>query len=391
MMNVDLKDFKQLSTLKNDGRLSNAQYVPLISKLMGKIHSKIPKENYNLSKVAAPVDYREEFFEGENHKRAVLFLLSNGCEWAIKGAHGCTICGHLVKQTRSLEPLSAEDLISQFMGEFEKINFNEAPILNLYNNGSFFNEREIPEKARIRMLKEVNNNKAIKMIVLETRPEFITDKLMEQTKALVPDIHVELAMGLETIDDLKRMISVNKGFTLKRYDQAIQIIRKYHLHPRSYVLLKPPFFSEREGVEEAIKTIKHVFNAGASTVSLEACTYQKYTLTEYLVDNGLYQLPKLWSIIEVVKKTHHLGKLVTGLFQFYPSPEHVPYNCDKCSNRVLDAMKEYNRTLRVEAFEDLDCDCRKDWQHELDHNPETFFHRLEAFRKKVIEDKLLDS
>lgn len=391
MKNDDLNGFKHLRTLGADGPLSNAQYVPLISKLMGKIHSTIPRENYNLSKVAAPVDYREEFFEGENHKRAVLFLLSNGCEWAIKGAHGCTICGHLAKQTRSLEPISAEDLISQFMGEFEKINFNETPILNLYNNGSFFNEHEISEQARIKMLKEVNNNKRIRMLVLETRPEFITDKLMEQTKTLVPDIHVELAMGLETMDDLKRTISVNKGFTLKKYDQAIQIIREYHLHPRSYVLLKPPFFSEKEGVEEAIKTIKHVFDAGASTVSLEACTYQKYTLTEYLVDSGLYQLPKLWSIIEVVKKTHHLGKLVVGLFQFYPSPENVPYNCDKCSNRVLDAIKEYNRTLRVEAFEGLNCDCKKDWEYELHHNSETFQHRLEAFRKKVIEDKLLDS
>jgi hypothetical protein len=358
---------------------------------MGKFHSRIPQENYNLSKVATPVDYREEFFKGKNHKRAVLFLLSNGCEWALKGAHGCTMCGHLAKQTRSLEPLSTEDFISQFIGEFENINFKEAPILNLYNNGSFFNEREIPEQARIRILKEINNNKDIKMVVLETRPEFITDKLMEQTKALVPDIHVELAMGLETMDDLRRTISVNKGFTLKQYDQAIQIIRKYDFHPRSYVLLKPLFFNEKEGIEEAINTIKHVFDVGTSTVSLEACTYQKYTLTEYLVDNGLYKLPKLWSILEVFKKTYHLGKIVIGLFQFYPSPEHVPYNCDRCSNRVMDAIKEYNRTLQVKAFEGLDCDCKKDWQRELHHNSETFQERLEAFRKKVIEDKLLDS
>jgi radical SAM enzyme (TIGR01210 family) len=391
MGNVDLKGFKHLMTLNVDGPLHNAHYFLIISKLMEKIHSRIPRENYNLSKIATPVEYREEFFKGENHKRAVLFLLTNGCEWAIKGAHGCTICGHLAKQTRSLEPITAEDLISQFIGEFEKINFKEAPIFNLYNNGSFFNEHEIPEKARIKMFKKINNNKDIKMIVLETRPEFITDKLMEQTKALMPDIHVEVAMGLETIDDFKRMISVNKGFTLKQYDEAIQIILKYHLYPRSYVLLKPPFFSEKEGVDEAINTIKHAFNAGSFTVSLEACTYQKYTLTEYLFDNGLYQLPKLWSILDVVKKTHHLGKLIVGLFQFYPSPEHVPYNCNKCSNRVLDAIKDYNRTLQIKALEDIDCNCRKNWEYELHYNPETFQNKLEAFRKKVIEDDLLDS
>ncbi len=185
------------------------------------------------------------------------------------------------------------------------------------------------------------------------------------------------------------MISVNKGFTLKRYDQANQVIRKYSMHARSYVLLKPLFFSEKEGIEEAIHTIQHAFNSGASTVSLEGCTYQKYTLTEYLVDHELYQLPKLWSILDVVKRTHHLGKLVTGLFQFYPSPEHVPYNCDRCSNQVLDAIKEYNRTMRVETFEGLDCGCKRDWEYELHHANGTFQDRLVAFRKKAIEDGLL--
>jgi archaeosine synthase beta-subunit len=391
MKNIDLKDFRQLSTMNTDGPLGNARYLPFISKVMGKIHSRIPQENYNLSKIAAPVDYREEFFEGKNYKRAVLFLLSNGCEWAIKSANGCTMCGHLAKQTRSLEPLSAEDFISQFMGEFERINFKEVPILNLYNNGSFFNEREVPEQARIRILQEINNNKDIKMVVLETRPEFIMEKLMEQIKTLVPDIHIELAMGIETRDDLRRMISVNKGFTLKQYDQAIRIIRKYHMYPRSYVLLKPPFFSEKEGVEEAINTVKHAFNVGTSTVSLEACTYQKYTLTEYLVDNGLYQLPKLWSILEVVKKTHQLGKLITGLFQFYPAPEHVPYNCSKCSDYVLEGLKEYNRTMQYAPLKNLDCACKEEWEHELQSNSWTFRDHLEMFRDRVIEDKFLES
>ena len=391
MLNVSVNDFNCYSSINTRGPLSNARFVPFIAKVMGKIHSRIPQDSYNGTKVAAPVDYREEYFEGTNQKRAVLFLLSNGCEWAIKGAHGCTMCGHLAKQTRSLIPLSSEDYISQFMGEFEKINFKETPILNLYNNGSFFNERELPEQARNRMLREINKNKDIKMVVLETRPEFVTEEVMEQTKVSVPDTRVEVAMGLETMNDLKRMISVNKGFTLKRYDQAIQIIQKYHMHARSYVLLKPLFFSEKEGIDEAIHTIEYAFNSGVSTVSLEGCTYQKYTLTEYLVDIDLYQLPKLWSIIDVVKKTHHLGKLVTGLFQFYPSPEHVPYNCDRCSNHVLDAIKEYNRTLQVEAFEGLDCACIRDWEYELRRDNGTFQDRLVAFRKKAIEDGLLES
>lgn len=390
-MKVENDDFYSTDRLHGDGPLSSAQYVLFMSRVMGILHSRIPQEDCNLSKVPAPVDFREERFENENHRRAVLFLLSNGCEWAIKSANGCTMCGHLAKQTRSLTPLSTDDLISQFMGEFTRIDFRNTPILNLYNNGSFFNDREIPEPARIRMLKEISEVDSIRMLVVESRPEFITERALEQIRALLPNVHVEVAMGLETMDDKKRMISVNKGFTLRQYDRAVQIIRKYHLYPRSYVLLKPPFFSEKEGIEEAIRTTKHAFDTGTETVSIEACTYQKYTLTEYLVDHSLYRLARLWSIVEVVKKTHRLGNLVVGLFQFFPKPDYVPYNCPKCSDRLLEALKEYNRTLKVEAFEGLDCECKKDWENELRLDHQTFEQRLEAFRRRVIDDKLLDS
>ena len=388
---TDLMDFSRLGTLQSAGPLSSAQYVLFISKVMRVLHSRIPEEHRDLSEVPAPVDYREERFENENRRRAVLFLLSNGCEWALAGANGCTMCGHLAKQTRSLAPLSADELMSQFMGEFAKIDFSRAPILNLYNNGSFFNEREIPGPARIRMLKEIHRNKSIRMLVVESRPEFITERMMAETRALVPDLHVEVAMGLEAMDDRKRMICVNKGFTLNAYDRAMQIIRNSGLRPRSYVLLKPPFFSEKEGIEEAIRTTEHAFNAGASTVSIEACTNQRYTLTEYLLESRLFRLAKLWSIVEVVKKTHHLGNLLVGLFQFFPKPENVPYNCRRCSNRVLSALREYNRTLRIEALEGLDCGCKADWEEELRVNQGTFEHRLEAFIAKVLDDKLLDS
>lgn len=386
-----LKEFTPRGRLHTDGPLSNAQYSLFISDVMRKLHSRIPREHHNVSKLAAPVEYREEHFENANRRRAVLFLLSNGCEWAIGGASGCTMCGHLAKQTRSVVPLSAEDLITQFISESARIDFASAPILNVYNNGSFFNEREIPERARIRILKEINQNKSIRMLVVESRPEFITERVIEQTRALVPDLHVEVAMGLEAMDDRRRMICVNKGFTLEQYDRAVQIIRRAGVHPRSYVLLKPPFFSEKEGVEEAIRTTRHAFSAGSRTVSLEACTFQRYTLTEYLVESGLFRLPRLWSIVEVVKRTHHLGNLIVGLFQFFPKPENVPYNCGRCSDRVMSALKEYNRTLRVEALNSLDCECRGDWEDEVRVDRHTFEDRLEAFRAKVCDDGLLGS
>jgi hypothetical protein len=305
-----------------------------------------------------------------------MFLLTNGCEWALKDGNGCTMCGHLAKQLRSDEDISDEAYLHQFNEEFNKIDFREAPLLNLYNNGSFLNDIEISPGARIGILKKIGQEKNIKMLVLETRPEFVTEDKIKEVKKWVPDKHVEMAMGLEIKNDVYRTICINKGFSLQQFDEAARIIRK-HIHFRTYVLLKPPFLTERESIENAVETIEHAFNLGAATVSLEACTIQDFTLVAALHENNIYSTPWLWSIIEVIKRVKTPGKLITGLFQFYPSPSKTPFNCEKCSTRVLEALCNYNRTLDKRYFDDLSCECREEWLALLAEPPLTFDRRTE--------------
>jgi radical SAM enzyme (TIGR01210 family) len=198
-----------------EGDLKKSEYYQLISEAQEIIHAQIPKENFSTDKVAAAeTGLREEIFGGVNYKRAVIYLMSNGCEWALKSAHGCVMCGHLAKQIRQNKAISVDDYLKQFDEEFEKIDFKSYPILNLYNNGSFINDNEIPPEARKGILKKINNNPDIKMLVLETRPEFVTREKISEIKRLIPDKHVELGVGLEIKDDFYRGICINKGFSL---------------------------------------------------------------------------------------------------------------------------------------------------------------------------------
>lgn len=361
------------------GKSKKARYYTFISRLLEYIHAQIPIERYDTHKIAAPIDVREEIFNGVNYKRAVMFLLSNGCEWALKDGHGCTMCGHLAKQTRSAETISSEAYLQQFNREFEQIDFKEFPILDLYNNGSFLNDNEIASAARTEILQRISREKDIKMVVLESRPEFVTERKIEQVSELLAGKHVEIAIGLEIKDDLYRTVCINKGFTLRQYEQAAQIILK-HLHLRTYVLLKPPFLTEKESIDFAVEVIEYAFARGSSTISLEACTVQAYTLVDYLYQLGLYTPAWLWSIIEVVKRAR-VGegqKLLIGMFQFYPSPSRTPFNCGQCSDRFLEAMRSYNRTLDKRFFADLSCDCKRKWQAVLAADAPPFEERLQA-------------
>lgn len=369
------------------GDLSKSQYYHLISEAQKIIHAQIPNGNCSTDKVAAvETGLREEIFEGVNYKRAVVYLMSNGCEWALKSAHGCMMCGHLAKQTRRDKPISVDDYLKQFEREFEKIDFKKYPILNLYNNGSFINDNEIPAEARKGMLKKINTIPDIKMLVLETRPEFVTEEKVREIKRLIPNKHVELGVGLEIKDDFYRGICINKGFSLQRFNFAASIITK-HLNLRTYVLLKPLFLTEKEGIEQAIETIEYSFAMGATTVSLEACTIQDYTFMKHLYERGLYSPPWLWSIVEVVKNVKTPGKLIVGLFKFFPSPSAVPNNCDRCNEKVMEAIVQYNRTLDRKAFNGITCECKKEWRKILREKPIPFEERLKPIPELLDELK----
>lgn len=368
-----------------EGDLKKSEYYQLISEVQKMIHAQIPKENFSTDKVAAAeTGLREEIFGGVNYQRAVIYLMSNGCEWALKSAHGCVMCGHLAKQTRRDNAISVNDYLKQFDEEFEKIDFKSYPLLNLYNNGSFINDNEIPPEARKGILKKINNNPDIKMLVLETRPEFVTREKINEIKRLIPDKHVELGVGLEIKDDFYRGICVNKGFSLKRFNDAAGLITE-QLHLRTYVLLKPLFLTEREGIEQAVETIEYAFAAGAATVSLEACTIQNYTLMKYFHERGLYSPPWLWSILEVLKSVKTPGKLIVGLFKFFPLPSAVPNNCEQCNEIIMERIIQYNRTLDLKAFNGLTCGCKIQWRKILKEKPLPFEKRLEPIPQLLNE------
>jgi len=264
----------------------------LLSRTLERIHARIPMPD-GASLVPPAPDEREEFVDGASRKRLVIYLQSQGCDWALRNAHGCTMCGHLAKQTRRLA-IPAGGHERQFFSVFDRTDWSRYPILNLYNNGSFLNDTEIPAAERRSILRAIGGNPHIRMVVVESRPEFVHEENVRELREWLPGKHVELAIGLETVDDRRRAVCINKGFTLRQYNRAAAVVTK-HLKLRTYVLLKPPFYSEAEAAADAVATIRHAFSVGSATVSLEPCTVQAYTLAEYLSACGLYRPPWLWT------------------------------------------------------------------------------------------------
>lgn len=92
------------------------------------------------------------------------------------------------------------------------------------------------------------------MLILESRPEFISKHVLDELMGVCESQYVEVAIGLEVVDDLIRSVCLNKGYCLETFEAAVKTIEgaKWpNLGVRAYVMLKPPFLTEREGIEAA--------------------------------------------------------------------------------------------------------------------------------------------
>jgi hypothetical protein len=94
-------------------------------------------------------------------------------------------------------------------------------------------------------------------------------------------------------------------------------------------------------------------------VSLSCAFVQENTPLHELYKLGQFQPPNLWSIIEVIEKTAHLGPVRIGSFDDEPPPIAKPHNCPNCNAVISCAIEKYRQTQDPKVFAGLNCSCKK--------------------------------
>jgi len=301
-----------------------------------------------------------------NISRWVLLLPGSGCSWAKRGG-GCFMCGFKTKieEIQKGQPASHGRLMTIFLlGKLTTIG-RSPQSLTIYNGGSFLNDEEIPLKTQLEICRKVAKHITIKKLFVESRPEFVTEEKIKLLVSVLKGKVLEVGIGLECQSDEIRARCINKGFLRKDYEKAAAILNRNGADLLTYVFLKPIFLAEKEAVEEAIATIEYAFLTGSDEVALESAFIQKGTKMEVLYNRGEYKPPWLWSIIEVVKNTYHLGTVRIGGFEDEPQPIDIPQNCPKCSSFIMKLFEEYKKSGNVRLFDGLDCECKQVWRRDF--------------------------
>lgn len=366
------KPFNQhFKRLLKDKWINQTDYLKLET-LNIKIRSLLPEKNYSaaeLSEIPSCVE-KAGYLDGKTVRRLIMVLTPHGCDYCLKSG-GCFMCGEIAGSTLGL-PILARLHISQFINAYWRQRGWNIPWIMLYNEGSILNSIEVSPVARNTIFGILCSN-AHERVTIESRPEYVTRGTLYELKrielALEParkDSTFEIGIGLEVQDETARKLCVHKGFTRTDYERAVKLIKSAGMRVLTYVLVKPPFFTEEEAIEEAIRTTEYAFNVGSDAVSLELTSIHSYTVVEYLWLKGLYRTPWLWSAIEIVKTTHHLGEIRIGgePDTYYPHSSTAAHNDAKCTKKIWELIERFNCTNDMNALKDASCSCKEIWKEE---------------------------
>jgi len=269
------------------------------------------------------------------------------------------MCGYF--NDSMLSAVSEKDLLSQFENALQ--GYKNEKIVKIFTSGSFLDPSEIPVPVQQQILTTLNNT--AEKISVESRPEYITEKSLGAIQKNIPLKEFEVGIGLETSNDLVREKAINKGFMFQDFKKAAVLLKKHKAHVKTYVLLKPPFLTEKESLNDCINTAKDSAPY-TDLLSLNPTNIQRHTVVEYLWNRNQYRPPWLWSIVTFLQQSKTITDAFVKCDVVGGGSIRGAHNCGICDKRVVHAIEEFSLTQDNEVFSDLSCRCQEQWQDQLD-------------------------
>jgi radical SAM enzyme (TIGR01210 family) len=233
---------------------------------------------------------KERTVSGEIEDTAIIFLSNRECSFH------CLMCD-LWKNT-TVEPVPVGAIPNQI--EWALSQMPAVKHLKLYNSGSFFDERAIPEADYRKIASLVNH---FDRVIVESHPKLINEKSLRFRDLLEPELQV--ALGLETVHP-ETLLKLNKQMTLEDFSNSVSYLSRNGIRSRAFILLRPPFLSESEGMYWAKRSIDFAFDVG-----VECCTVIPVRAgngaMDLLMKKGDFSLPDIHSLETVLEYGIGLG------------------------------------------------------------------------------------
>lgn len=351
---------RQLDSHRDGAEASPARV--LLDETMGRLRRDRP-----LTDKASPFYVKVDSFRGGAF--AQLWFLTRGCTWDRRGA--CTMCNY-----GRCDEVSATDMATFVELGLETI---EGTIDELYvsPSGSLLDPLEVPEEARSAICASVARFPA-RRFSLESRAETVTAGVVDRLVADTPGKQVAVGLGLESADPWIQRFCVNKHSTPSAFSRASRVLGQRGVEVYANVSLGTAFLTPREALDDAARSVEWALGNGADLVLVFPMHVKRNTLLAWLYDQGRYEPPSLWSLVEVVKSVdpRHLAKVnvawYRGDYGTDPGTLASPSSCPHCQPRVLQALDRHRARPTASSLDELarlDCRCRRLWLETVSASP----------------------
>ncbi|MGL4670020.1 MAG: archaeosine biosynthesis radical SAM protein RaSEA [Methanobacteriaceae archaeon] len=308
--------------------------------------------------------YQEDLLYSGVGNNIFIIIPTPGCSWALGESGGCTMCSYIADC--AIDEIESDTVVELFKKELAKYD-NETGTtgIKLFASGSFLNPAEIPITARNEILEILAIRNDIKEIVIESRPEYINETVINDVFNIIGNKLFEISIGLESSDDDIRDNKINKGFSKADFEKAINTIKsmksQYNIKSKAYILVKPILVDENEAIKTAIDTAKYCEELGVDRVSFCPVTIHKGTLIENLWRKGAYNPPWIWTTIEIITQVRKEVNIPSFMDTSGFGSRRGPYNCKKCNSDLKNLIIESNLSQSVNELSDFDCECKSKW------------------------------
>ena len=301
---------------------------------------------------------------GVSAHRAMVILRAPGCGWDRLPRGGCAHCGFR-RLTSGGAPLSPADLLAQVESALSGLDCERQRIfeLDVYNSGNFLNPYEIPLGAQSAIVARVRQEKTVRVLLVESRPEYITAaglcRLTRSAERSRP-LALEIGIGLESSNDTIRERYLRKGMSRKAFERAVKLLGEAGADLLTYVMLKAMPMSEEDALQDVVNTVEYVHEVASgygvrSRIALQPtfAVPGSRLAADFLA--GRYAPPSLCLVVEAVRRLAGFGDLLVGLWDEGLQPLAVPDAESGCRECLLRSLQEFNRTQDVGYLDVGEC------------------------------------
>jgi radical SAM enzyme (TIGR01210 family) len=215
-----------------------------------------------------------------------------------------------------------------------------AQYLKLYNAGSFFDPRAIPT-ADYATIAELA--KPFERVIVECHPRLVGARCWKFRELLSGEL--EVAMGLETAHS-EVLARLNKQMTLDDFARAAHDLCERGISVRAFIMIRPPFLTEAEGLEWAKRSIDFAFSNGVECCSLIP-TRDGNGAMEELARHGHFAPPSLDSMEAVMEYglSRRAGRVFIDLWDIGKVSPDAPNRAERVAR-----LARMNLSQRVEPL-----------------------------------------